>query len=94
MLPVMARTTEDILNLVPRMQLRESGLAIRRPRWKVALASSAGGARRAHYWGERSAVGPRRRRDGAAPLHGVEQPLLDDRVSSDRRAFGRPGRRT
>jgi len=36
MLPVMARTTEDILNLVPN-ELRESGLAIGAPRWKVTL---------------------------------------------------------
>jgi len=36
MLPVMARTTEDILNLVPN-ELRESGLAMGVPRWRVTL---------------------------------------------------------
>jgi phosphate transport system permease protein len=36
MLPVMARTTEDILNLVAN-ELRESGLAMGAPRWKVTL---------------------------------------------------------
>jgi len=36
MLPVMARTTEDVLNLVPN-ELRESGLAMGAPRWKVTL---------------------------------------------------------
>ena len=36
MLPVMARTTEDILNLVPN-ELRESALAMGAPRWKVTL---------------------------------------------------------
>jgi phosphate transport system permease protein len=36
MLPVMARTTEDILNLVPN-ELRESALAMGSPRWKVTL---------------------------------------------------------
>jgi phosphate transport system permease protein len=36
MLPVMARTTEDILNLVPN-ELRESGLAMGAPRYKVTL---------------------------------------------------------
>ncbi len=36
MLPVMARTTEDILNLVPN-EMRESGLAMGAPRWKVTL---------------------------------------------------------
>ena len=34
MLPVMARTTEDILTLVPN-ELRESALAIGAPRWKA-----------------------------------------------------------
>jgi phosphate transport system permease protein len=36
MLPVIARTTEDILNLVPN-EIRESGLAMGAPRWKVTL---------------------------------------------------------
>lgn len=36
MLPVMARTTEDILNLVPN-ELRESGLAMGVPRWRVTM---------------------------------------------------------
>lgn len=37
MLPVIARTTEDILRLVPNT-LRESALALGAPRWKVTLA--------------------------------------------------------
>ncbi|GAB4300975.1 MAG: phosphate ABC transporter permease PstA [Myxococcota bacterium] len=36
MLPVVARTTEDILNLVPN-NLRESALALGAPKWKVTL---------------------------------------------------------
>ncbi len=36
MLPVMARTTEDMLNLVPN-ELRESALAMGVPRWRVTL---------------------------------------------------------
>ena len=36
MLPVMARTTEDILNLVPN-ELRESALAMGVPRWRVTM---------------------------------------------------------
>ena len=36
MLPVMVRTTEDMLNLVPN-ELRESGLAMGVPRWRVTL---------------------------------------------------------
>jgi len=36
MLPVVARTTEDMLTLVPN-ELRESALALGSPRWKVTL---------------------------------------------------------
>ncbi len=36
MLPVIARTTEDMLNLVPN-SLRESALALGAPRWRVTL---------------------------------------------------------
>jgi len=36
MLPVMTRTAEDILNLVPN-ELRESALAMGAPRWRVTL---------------------------------------------------------
>ena len=36
MLPVMTRTAEDILNLVPN-ELRESALAMGAPRWKATL---------------------------------------------------------
>ena len=36
MIPVISRTTEDMLNLVPN-SLRESALAVGAPRWKVTL---------------------------------------------------------
>jgi phosphate transport system permease protein len=36
MLPVMARTAEDIMNLVPN-ELRESALALGAPRWRVTM---------------------------------------------------------
>jgi phosphate transport system permease protein len=36
MLPIMARTTEDMLNLVPNT-LRESALALGAPRWKATM---------------------------------------------------------
>jgi phosphate transport system permease protein len=36
MLPIVARTTEDILRLVPA-ELRESALALGAPRWKITL---------------------------------------------------------
>ena len=38
MLPVVARTTEDMLQLVPNA-LRESALALGAPRWKVTFQS-------------------------------------------------------
>ena len=88
MLPVMARTTEDILNLVPN-ELRESGLAIGAPRWRVTLgvvfkaaAAASSPARPGHR--------PGRRRDRAAALHGAEQPVLDDRAVRVRRLLRRP----
>ena len=37
MIPVITRTTEDMLRLVPNT-LRESALALGAPRWKVTLA--------------------------------------------------------
>jgi phosphate transport system permease protein len=44
MLPVMARTAEDIMNLVPN-ELRESALALGAPRWKVTMGVVAKAAR-------------------------------------------------
>ena len=36
MIPIMARTTEDVLRLVPK-SIREAGLALGAPRWRVML---------------------------------------------------------
>ena len=36
MIPIMARTTEDVLHLVPN-SIREAGLALGAPRWRVTL---------------------------------------------------------
>ncbi|MBE0598234.1 MAG: phosphate ABC transporter permease PstA [Desulfuromonadales bacterium] len=44
MLPVVTRTTEDMLNLVPNT-LRESALALGAPRWKVTLGVVFRGAK-------------------------------------------------
>jgi phosphate transport system permease protein len=44
MLPVMARTAEDIMNLVPN-ELRESALALGVPRWRVTMGVVAKAAR-------------------------------------------------
>ena len=89
MLPVMARTAEDILNLVPN-ELRESALAHGRAalegrRW----ASSAGPPRRPDHRrdaGRRA----RRRRDGAPALHGAQQPVLAAGLFGPDGFFGGP----
>ncbi len=95
MLPVMARTAEDILNLVPN-ELRESALALGAPRWKATLgvvcrAARAGTAHRRH-----PGRGARRRRDGAAAVHGPQQPVLAGGrvrpVGLLRRSHGQPDR--
>jgi phosphate transport system permease protein len=66
MLPVITRTTEDMLRLVPNT-LRESALALGAPRWKVTLAivfrDSVGG-------------GPGKRGDRPLAVHCPQQPLL------------------
>ena len=75
MLPIVARTTEESLRLVPR-DLREAALALGIPRWRtilsVVLPTAAAGT------GHRRAAGrrPGGRRDRAADLHGARQPLL------------------
>jgi phosphate transport system permease protein len=74
-IPVVVRTTEDMLVLVPN-SLREAATALGAPRWKVIMRRLSGGAR-----GHRDRHPPRRcphhRRDGAAPLHRPQQPVLE-----------------
>ena len=69
MLPVMARTAEDILNLVPN-ELRESGLAMGAPRWKVTLGvvckAARGGLPHRRHTGDRT-VSPARLRRCSSP---------------------------
>ena len=91
MLPVMARTTEDILNLVPN-ELRESALAMGAPRWKVTLGVVCRAARGGLITGAVARRRARRRRDRAAALHGAQQPVLADRPVRTGRLLRRPGR--
>ena len=78
MLPVMTRTAEDILNLVPN-ELRESALAMGAPRWKATLGVVVKAARGGLITGAILAVVQGRRRDRAAAVHGPQQPVLDER---------------
>jgi hypothetical protein len=84
-IPVVIRTTENMLQLVPQC-LREAAYALGTPKWKVILWSRCGGARRRDH--RRAAGGgAHRRRDGAAAVHRAEQPVLDQRPE---RAHGQP----
>ncbi len=70
MIPIMARTTEDVLRLVPD-SIRESGYALGASQWQVTLGLSASGrARRSHYWWSISHR-PRGGRDRTADSHCV-----------------------
>ncbi len=75
-IPVVVRTTEDMLNLVPDA-LREAGASIGLPR---ALSDHPSIAYRAapHRHRHRHAAGhrPHQRRDGTSAVHGAEQPVL------------------
>ena len=72
--PVIVRTTEDMLRLVPG-SLREAGAALGAPMstvitqitWRAARAGMVTGHPR---------HGPHRRRDRAAPVHGAQQQFL------------------
>ena len=79
MIPTLARTTEEMVRLVPR-SLREASLALGVPAWKtslsVVLRTALGGTRQRRAAGGRA----RRRRDGAAALHRAQQPVLERRI--------------
>ena len=85
-IPVIVRTTEDMLNLVPN-GLREAASALGTPMWKVIVTDRLSrGAQRHHH---RHPAGHRagQRRDRAAALHGAQQPVLEHRLQ---RADGEP----
>lgn len=72
MLPVIARTSEDMLTLVPH-ELREAGLALGSPRWKVTLSIVFRAARRGLLTGLLLAV---------ARVSGETAPLLFTALNS------------
>ena len=75
-IPVVVRTTENMLNLVPN-SLREAAVALGAPMWKVILMVTLqrGARRRDHRHPARR--GAHLRRDGAAALHRAQQPVLE-----------------
>ena len=85
-LPVINRTTQDMLALVPNA-LREAAAALGAPRWKTMTHRHL--PRRPQRHPDRRAAGrrPRLRRDRAAALHRAQQPVLVDRSG---RADGQP----
>ena len=72
MIPMVARATQEVLELVPR-HLREASLALGVPRWRtvysIVLPTAIGGM----LTGHRDRRRPRRGRDGAAHLHLVDR---------------------
>ena len=87
-IPVVVRTTEDMLLLVPT-PLREAAAALGMPRSHVIQRSPTRGARRPHH--RRAAGGrARQRRNRAAAVHLAEQSVLEHRPQ---RADGEPAGR-
>ena len=83
MIPIITRTTEELLRLVPRHAARRRAGARRDARARRVHGGAAGGAAR-HHHRHRAGAGAHRRRDGAAALHVVQQPVLHDRPRASR----------
>jgi ABC-type phosphate transport system permease subunit len=71
-IPVVLRTTEDMLNLVPN-GLREAATALGAPRYFVIRSPQR------HPYRHPAGGGAHQRRDGAAVVHRAEQPILEPR---------------
>ena len=82
-LPIVTRSAEVVLELVPG-SLREAGLALGAPRWRViarvVLPAAAAGHRHRRAAGGR----PGRRRDRAAALHGHDRESASHTTSEAR----------
>ena len=63
MIPVVVRSTEEMLKLVPN-ELRESSLALGVPRWRTILKVVIPTALAGHHHGHHAGCRPRHRRDG------------------------------
>lgn len=75
-IPVVVRTTEDMLKLVPG-SLREAAFALGTPKWKVVVTVSYRAALQGMITGVMLAVVWR---DRAAVVHRTQQPVLDHRI--------------
>ena len=88
MIPIIARTTEELLLLVPG-SMREGALALGATRAQATFTRGAAGRAPGHSHRRRAGAGAHRRGNGAAALHGVQQPLLQHHAHpADRVAHG------
>ena len=76
MLPLVARSTMEVLALVPN-SLREASLALGVPRWRTTLCDRPAADDRRHPHRDGARGRARRRRDGAAALHLVDRRHAD-----------------
>ena len=88
-IPVVVRTTEDMLLLVPD-QLREAAAALGMPRAYVIRHVAYRAAQRRHHHRRAAGGRPHQRRDGAAAVHRAQQPVLEHQPQ---RADGEPAGR-
>ena len=74
-IPVVVRTTEDMLLLVPNT-LREASAALGMPQWLVIKNVAYRAARAGIDYRRAARHRPHHRRDRASSLHGAQQPIL------------------
>ena len=67
MMPVVVRSTEEMLKLVPN-ELREASLALGVPKWRTILEGGPADRHRRHHHGRHAGDRPYRRRDGPVLL--------------------------
>ncbi len=83
MIPIIARTTEELLLLVPGHDARRCAGA-RRDACPCRVHGGPAGRRSGHRDRRRARAGAHRRRDRATALHVVQQPLLHDQHQRSR----------
>ena len=90
MIPIIARTTEELLQLVPGVAARRRAGARRDARLGDCHGGAAGGRSR-HHHRHPAGAGAHRRRDRAAAVHRLQQPLLLDAARPADLVADRPG---
>ena len=78
MIPLIMRTTEELLRLVPQ-SLKEGALALGRDARAGGVHRRAAGGAAGHHDRHPARAGPHFGRDGAAALHRLQQSLLLNR---------------